>query len=234
LLGETDGTGGIEPKRRSLCLVRPSRGGPPPPLEQTVNHLSIRGQRSSCVDLAREEIELEERQGGTQAGHLSAKVLLGDGHGFKGLERFAGARVVDVAKDHIGMHVRGAKSHGVAMTEGPAFGLRTGMPPKEEPRSRSAGTGLGKANGRVEDPGAEWRRADPDLLGDLLGHPPLCRRGLSPTATTSMQLLPIASGEKKRSTSSSKNVSPVAPKRCAYDARYTLPATVPAQSCAAR
>ena len=104
------------------------------------------------------------------------------------------------------------------------------MPPKERPRSRSAGTGSGKANSRVVDPGGEGRHADPDLPG----HPPTCTRGLSPTATTSMQLLPTASGEKNRSTSSSKNVSPVAPKRCAYDARYTLPATVPASSCAVR
>jgi len=35
-----------------------------------------------------------------------AEVILGDGHGFKRFERFAGARVVDVAKDHMGMHVR--------------------------------------------------------------------------------------------------------------------------------
>jgi hypothetical protein len=125
---------------------------------------------------------------------------------------------------------RPALGRDTAEVRGPAFGRATGMPPKEEPGSGSAGTGLGKANGRVEDPGGEGPHADPDQLG----HPPLCRRGLSPTATTSMQLLPIASGEKNRSTSSSKNVSPVAPMRCAYDAKYTLPATVPASSCAAR
>ena len=45
--------------------------------------------------------------------------------------------------------------------------------------------------------------ASADVDADLSDHSSLSRRGLSPTATTSMQLLPAASGEKNRSTSSS-------------------------------
>src|SRR5271165_1469522 len=58
-------------------------------------------------------------------------------------------------------------------------------------------------------------------------------RGL-PIASKKMALLSFACGEKKLITSSSKKVSPVAPRRWAYAARYILPPMAPASSWTAR
>ncbi len=55
-----------------------------------------------------------------------------------------------------------------------------------------------------------------------------------PIASRKMALLPFACGEKKLITSSSKKVSPVAPRLWAYAARYILPPMAPASSWTAR
>src|ERR1019366_7206802 len=55
-----------------------------------------------------------------------------------------------------------------------------------------------------------------------------------PIARRKMATLPFACGEKKLITSSSKKVSPVAPRHWAYAARYILPSIAPASSWTAR
>ena len=55
-----------------------------------------------------------------------------------------------------------------------------------------------------------------------------------PIATRKMAALPVACGEKKLITSSSKKVSPVAPKPWAYADRYILPPMAPASNWTAR
>src|SRR5262249_55818903 len=84
---------------------------------------------------------------------------------------------------------------------------------------RNAGAGVG----RVRPHGLQ---VAPDLRDQR-------RRG-RPHATRNITLFPAACGEKKRVTSSSKKVSPVAPRSTAYAARYAFPPSIAASSCAAR
>ena len=98
--------------------------------------------------------------------------------------------------------------------------------PKSPRRSKAADHGAG--NDRRRTRGRD-DHADCGRLAPCVGALHL-RSALRPTAIRKIVLLPRAWGEKKLTTSSSKNVRPEQPNFCAYAPKYSFPPIIPASS----